>query len=241
MSRILLLGKSGGGKSSSLGSIPELGIKGLDPKETLIISATNKGLPFPGWKKHYTPVTKDASGNYVGNYYFSNNSEHIASVIGLFLNTRPEIKNFVLDDTNYVIQDHYMLNGKKANGFAIFKEISYMMAQIFDAADKIDGNNKNFIMIAHYETYEEDGTTKYKFKTVGKAIDSNITPEGKFEIVLVADQEMDPQTKTVKKYFVTNYDGKIDVAKSPFGMFKDKHIPNDMGLVLDFVEKYENI
>lgn len=134
-----------------------------------------------------------------------------------------------------------MINGKKANGFNIFKDIGYIMAQIFAAADLIDGASKNFIMIAHYETYIEDDITKYKYKTVGKVIDSNITPEGKFEIVLVADQIFDEKNKIAKKHFVTNYDGKIDVAKSPIGMFDEVHIPNDMGLVLDHVEKYENL
>lgn len=242
MARILVLGKTGGGKSTSLGEIPQFNIKGLKPEETFIISATNKGLPFPGWKKNYKPFEKDpATGKMVGNYYITNSSEKIYQVIEHLLKTRPEIKNFVLDDSNYVIQDHYMLNGKKANGFSIFKDIGFMMAQIFAAADLIDNSSKHFIMMAHYETYIEDDITKYKFKTVGKAVDANITPEGKFEIVLVADQSFDPQAKTVNKYFVTNYDGVIDVAKSPIGMFDDKHIPNDMGFVLDKAEAYENL
>ena len=38
MSRILVLGKSGFGKTFSLGEIPELGHKGINPKETYIIS-----------------------------------------------------------------------------------------------------------------------------------------------------------------------------------------------------------
>ena len=46
MAKILMLAKSGFGKSTSLGNIPELEIEGLDPKETFIISCVNKPLPF---------------------------------------------------------------------------------------------------------------------------------------------------------------------------------------------------
>lgn len=43
MSAIAIVGKSGEGKSTSLGSVPELGIKGLDPKNTAIINVARKG------------------------------------------------------------------------------------------------------------------------------------------------------------------------------------------------------
>ena len=45
MSRILVLGKSGFGKTFSLGEIPELGHKGINPKEIVdeVISKLSKG------------------------------------------------------------------------------------------------------------------------------------------------------------------------------------------------------
>jgi hypothetical protein len=64
-----------------------------------------------------------------------------------------------------------------------------------------------------------------------------ISPEGKFEIVLFADQQFDDNTKTVKKIFVTNYDGDLP-AKSPVGMFDSIIIPNDLGYVLDKINEY---
>ena len=54
MSSIAIVGKSGTGKSTSYGQFPELGIKGLDPKETVIINVAGKDLPFRGWKKLYS-------------------------------------------------------------------------------------------------------------------------------------------------------------------------------------------
>ena len=40
MPKILVLAPSGFGKSTSIGQIPELGIKGLNPEETYLISVT---------------------------------------------------------------------------------------------------------------------------------------------------------------------------------------------------------
>ena len=37
--------------------------------------------------------------------------------------------------------------------------------------------------------------------------------------------------------FVTNNDGQLP-AKSPVGMFKDLYIPNDLGLVSDIIDQY---
>ena len=48
MASIAIVGKSGTGKSTSLGQFPELGLKGLPPKETVIINVGGKDLPFKG-------------------------------------------------------------------------------------------------------------------------------------------------------------------------------------------------
>ena len=44
MSSIAIVGKSGTGKSTSYGQFPELGIKGLNPKETVSINVAGKDL-----------------------------------------------------------------------------------------------------------------------------------------------------------------------------------------------------
>ena len=59
MSKILILAPSGFGKSSSIGNIPDLGIKGLDPKTTYLISITTKDLPFKGSKTQFPVTTVD--------------------------------------------------------------------------------------------------------------------------------------------------------------------------------------
>ena len=55
--KALVLARSGFGKSSSIGEIPELNIKGLNPTETYIISCVNKPLPFRGSATKYKVTT----------------------------------------------------------------------------------------------------------------------------------------------------------------------------------------
>jgi len=94
MSRILVLAPSGFGKTFSMGNVPELGHKGLDPKETYIISVTSKPLTFPKSKELYKVAIPGKVSS--GNRYISNNPEEVANIIEA-LRTSP-YKNIVLDD-----------------------------------------------------------------------------------------------------------------------------------------------
>ena len=245
MSKILILGATGGGKSTSIGNIPELKIEGLKPSETFIIACSNKALPFGGWKRNYTrakvnmvnKVIKDVTQT--GNYYVSNTGSNVAELISVVNKNRPDIKTILIDDANYLMQDFYMANALKG-GYDVFKKIGLFMGKIFNAIEEVDAKDKNVIMMAHFEEYKAKNSDRisFRFKTVGNMVQSYITPEGKFEIVLFADQLFDDDTKTVTKRFVTNYDGELP-AKSPIGMFTELYIPNDLGYVLKKINEYE--
>jgi len=60
--------------------------------------------------------------------------------------------------------------------------------------------------------------------------------EGLFTVVLYTKVERGADNK-VKYNFVTNNDGEFP-AKSPFGMFKDLYVSNDLGLVSETIDKY---
>lgn len=119
MSKILILAKSGFGKTTSIGDIPELGLKGLNPEKTYIISAVNKPLPFrnSGSKYKIATITDDPNGknfaNQVasGNRAITNDAKTIAAIINLLANS--PFENIVFDDMNYVSQDFYMKNALK--------------------------------------------------------------------------------------------------------------------------------
>lgn len=131
MSKILVLGKSGSGKSTSIGKIPELNIEGLDPKDTFIISCVNKPLPFKGSSKSYISVNYDTlkkDGRIVvpnsevrnkvievlqsGNRLIARDAWDVAITIDI-LNRSKTYRNIVIDDLNYISQDYYMKNAKK--------------------------------------------------------------------------------------------------------------------------------
>lgn len=109
MSRILILAKSGFGKTFSMGRVDALGHKGLDPKDTYVISVTSKPLTFPGSRDQYKVTTIDAIGE--GNRIITNNPETVAEAIEMLLES--PYKNIVVDDFNYLMQDYYMDNALK--------------------------------------------------------------------------------------------------------------------------------
>src|SRR5574344_2215588 len=96
MAKILVLAKSGFGKSTSLGAIPELGIKGLDPSTTFLISAVNKPLPFRGANKSFVLTDADHIAN--GNRIVSNDAKTVAAIISMLSSPECPFTNIVLDD-----------------------------------------------------------------------------------------------------------------------------------------------
>lgn len=232
MARILVLAKSGFGKTFSIGQIPELGHKGLDPKETYVVSVTSKPLTFPKSRELYkvTPCDKMAEGNRV----ITNDPEKIASILEMLL--KSPYKNIVVDDFNYLMQDYYMANALKG-GWDTPKKIGFFMGKIFNAIEKYGDTDKNIIVLAHGEEMPQpDGRIYLKMKTTGKMVDEYVTPEGKFDITLVGRTKL--ESKKIVKEFITNEDEYTASPKSPYGMFESLYIPNDLGLVVDAVKNY---
>jgi len=91
------------------------------------------------------------------------------------------------------------------------------------------------IFLFHDETLE---TGERKIKTIGKMLDSKITLEGLFTVVLYTKVVHDNKLGN-KYYFQTQTDGD-NTAKSPKGMFEEKLIPNDLNLVIQGIIQYEN-
>lgn len=236
MSKVLILAKSGFGKSTSLGEIPELGIKGLDPKTTFLISCVNKPLPFKGANKKYIVTTPDKITS--GNRIITNDAKIVAQIIAMVGNPATPFANIVLDDMNYISQDFYMKNSLKG-GWDTPKQIGYGMGLIFDAINSVP-DNKNVICLAHYEEYKDKNgdSISYRYKSTGNMVDSYITPEGKFEIVLYGKAHFDEKEKKSIREFVTNDDG-VYPAKSPVGML-DLYIPNDLSIVVNAINEYYN-
>lgn len=231
---ILLLGESGTGKSTSLLPNKELGIKGLNPKETFIINVKGKPLPARGWAKYYTPIDLKKEPK-EGNYLASTNPDVIVKVLNYIGANRPDIKNVVLDDYIYILTQSFI--GKALEtGFQKFSLLAKAGFDVIDAGISMP-ENKNFIVISHNE--ENNGKTEMKL--LGKLLTEKINIPGMFTYTLSTNVEILNEGKT-KYSFATNimYDdrGILVMAKTPYGVFKDLLIPNDLGLVIEEIDKF---
>ena len=157
MASIAVVGKSDTGKSTSFGQFPELGITGLNPKETVVINVSGKDLPFRGWKKLYTGQI--SSG---GNYFESSDANQISKAIDYISNSRTDIKNIVIDDAQYVMAFEFMRRAKE-NGYGKFADIGVNLGKVVESA-RISRKDLKVYFLWHPE---QDRETGYKMKTVG--------------------------------------------------------------------------
>ncbi len=229
MPTIAVVGKSGTGKSTSFCPIPELGIEGINPKESFVISVCQtKDLPFRGWKKYYKDVTTNENGNFLS----TSDPTLIVRAINHVNQQRPEIKNIVIDDGQYIMAFEFM-NRAKESGYNKFTDIGVNINRVITAASNVR-KDLNIFFLWHPENDKEAG---YKMKTVGKMVDDYLTLEGLFSVVLYSKVERDISTNKSRYLFVTNNDGEYP-AKSPVGMFDELYIPNDLGYVIKRIIKY---
>lgn len=226
MASIAVVGKSGTGKSTSYGQFPDIGIKGLNPKETVIINVAGKDLPFRGWKKLYTGKISEG-----GNYFENSDAAQIASAIQYISNSRPDIKNIVIDDSQYIMAFEFMRRAKE-NGYGKFADLGVNLGKVLDAAK----NTRSDLKVYFLWHPEEEKETGFKMKTVGKMVDDYLTLEGLFTVILYTKVTKGNDNK-VKYEFVTNHDGYYP-SKSPIGMFKDLYVSNDLGVVSETIDKY---
>ena len=212
---ILIIGESGTGKSTA--------IRSLDPTSTFIISILDKPLPFKGWKKQYKQYKQDKN-NF--NYYTSDDHLIISKAMESISTKSPEIKTIIIDDFQYIMANEFM-NRASEKGYVKFMEIAEHAWRILINAQRYR-DDLTVIFLSHSEV-GDDG--KIRAKTIGKLLNEKITIEGMFTIVfqsLISDGNY---------YFKTNGD-ESTIAKSPLEMFEDKLIPNDLQMVIDSVNKY---
>tara|TARA_R110000868_G_scaffold14414_2_gene67018 strand:- start:29033 stop:29719 length:687 start_codon:yes stop_codon:yes gene_type:complete len=228
MSAVAIVGGSGTGKSTSIGNIPEIEISGLNPKETVLINVAGKDLPFKGGNKLYSGSVS-ANGNLID----TSDAKVISEAIKYISESRKDIKNIVIDDSQFIMAFEFMKKAKES-GYGKFADIGVNMSKILDASK----NTRKDLTIYFMWHPEKDTDGRLKMKTVGTMIDNYLTLEGLFTVILYAKVDKGASGKMAYQ-FVTNQDGQYP-AKSPIGMFKDLYIKNDLGLVSKLIAEYYN-
>jgi hypothetical protein len=215
----LVLGVTGGGKSYSLRNLPS--------ESTFLIQTTPKMLPFKGGGKKYVKLTKE---NPKGNLFVSDKSSTILKALSS-VNERKEIKYVFLDDMQYTIINSYLKRiREKLNGGDAFQKYNDLAADYNDIMNYIVHEMRDDIIVfvaSHVDTDDFGNTT---IKTVGKLINDKIKIEGMSSLVLLTD--------LIDGEYVFRVNGE-GIQKTPFGMFEENSIPNDLKLVIDAVEKWK--
>ena len=220
---ILVLGQSGSGKSTS--------VENLNPKETFIIQPFNKDLPFKGWKSGYPLYDKTAK---TGNRYVTTVASSAVNLMNHISTTMPEIKTVIIDDLQYWMAAEFMDKAKE-KGFEKFNSMALNFYSLLKTSGELR-EDLTIILLCHTEDNIIDGEKSTTIKTLGKMIDSKITAEGMFTIVLYT--HVTKTDKGVNYNFRTNTNGS-DTCQSPKGMF-EYLIPNDLQYVLTKIKEYEN-
>jgi hypothetical protein len=222
----LIIGDSGCGKSTS--------IESLDPSTTFIINVANKPLPFKGWRSKYTSWSKT---NLTGNMYTKSDPDSIIACLQYVSVQRPEIKTIVIDDWQYMSSFEYMDKAME-KGYDKFTKMAMNLTRVARIQNDLREDLVIFFLNHSEESVDIDGNRKIKAKTIGKMIDSTVTLEGLFSIVLFAKAKKDKELG-VRYVFETQTNGE-NTCKSPKGMFSEFEIPNDLNIVRTAICDYEN-
>ncbi len=213
---ILIIGESGTGKSTS--------IRTLKPDETYIIEVIEKPLPF---KNKYKKTLTDKNGTkIIGNIFVGAEYSKIIKAIQHIDKERPEIKNLVIDDFQYMMAAEFMEKATE-KGYQKFTELAQHTWEVIREA-QYARPDLLFFFLTHSDL---DQNGKYKVKTIGKLLDEKITLEGLFTVVLHA------LIREGQYEFLTQHDG-THVAKSPIDLFDKKLIPNDLQYVKERLDHY---
>lgn len=230
MSQIIALcGFSNCGKSTSL--------KYLNPKETFIISCTNKQLQIPGFRKKYPKVDIE-DGKLSGNWFVSNNYSKIEKILGIVSKTRQEIKTIVIDDANYLLSNETFEQALVKG----YEKFSVMAKNYYDLIQSCQNlrDDLTVVFISHIENFGTDLDPSYRMWVTGKMLINQVNLDGLFSYIIYAERYIDDSEPDEVKYrFRTKTNGN-DTCRSVAGCFKDKYVEPNMQLVIDTITNFEN-
>lgn len=192
------------------GSGKSTSLRNFEPDEVSIFNVASKPLPF----RKRLP---SANGATYGTIY------------GMLTGKKLSKKAYVIDDSQYLMAFEE-LDRAKETGYNKFTE----MALNFSGLVRFVINQLPPDVIVYFLHHvEQTDAGKVKAKTVGKMIDSKLTLEGLFSIVLLCEASSDGHR------FITQSDG-YTTAKSPMDMFPAQ-IDNDLKLVDTTIREYWNL
>lgn len=137
------------------------------------------------------------------------------------------LKAYAIDDSQYLMVFEEF-NRAKESGYGKFTDMAQNFYGLVQTAIR-ETSPDTVVYFLHHTEVDEQG--RIKAKTVGKMIDSKLTLEGLFPIVLLTG------TDGASYWFETQSDG-YTTAKSPLEMFEEKRIDNDLKMVDTTIREY---
>lgn len=205
---VLIMGKSGSGKTYSL--------KNFKNNEVGIISVEKGRLPFKSdLQVAKVPANFEGVKDYATLYRAKYNWILKAIESGKF-------KSVVIDDSQYLLANE-LFDRSAEKGFDKFTQMAANFRGLIHSINESDDDNK-IVYFLHHTELDSDG--REKAKTIGKMLDEKLTVEGCFDIVIYCQDHK----------FYTQTNGQ-STAKTPEGMF-DLEIPNDLKAVDVAIREY---
>lgn len=221
----IILGASGTGKSSS--------IRGLEPKETLILNVLRKKLPFKGSNAMYNSENKN----------LFNVDDHTGAInlLEACNKNAPHIKNIIIDDAIYIMRKEYFKRAKEA-GYGKYTELAQHFQQLISTCENLR-DDINVFLILHSEDITSDNTTVgYKVSTIGKLLDTQYNPMEVVPMILYSGIKYDDKGNATYGFYTHRFkEGTVEIpAKSPADMFEEDFIPNNLSIVVRAMNEYYN-
>lgn len=187
-------------------------------------SGTGKSTSLRNFKKGEIGVLNVASKPlpFRGKLDVANTSDYAIIKQTLMKNT---FNCYAIDDSQYLMAFESFARAYE-RGYEKFTQIAVEFQQLLYTI--INGTSNDTIVYMLHHT-DQDDAGNIKAKTIGKMLDQQLTVEGLFSVVLLA------QTDGEKYTFITN--GRPP-AKSPMGMFEEKEIDNDLKMVDTVIRSY---
>ena len=203
---IMIEGASGSGKSFAMNTLLQEQFK----EQTGVFNVASKRLPF----RNDLKVANHADYTTIFKCWQRSEQSGAWKLI------------YVIDDSQYLMAFDAFGRAKET-GYQKYSDMAVNFYNLIRyAIEKIpDDVNVYFL---HHTEMTDDG--HIKAKTLGKMIDNQLTLEGLFSIVLLA------QTDGKRHWFTTQSDG-YTTAKSPMGMFP-LEIENDLAAVDTAIRDY---
>jgi len=214
---VLVIGESGSGKSTSL--------RNFEAEEMLIINTASKPLPFK--KKLNTYNCDFYEDVVVQSEKDPSKGKRVLGVKSALRKTKA--KSITIDDCQYLMS-HYYMRKRNETGYQKFTDIAGDFFDLIEITKHELPAETIVYFMAHIDT--DTNTGKAKMKTVGKMLDSMITLEGEFTIVL--------RSLANDGRYIFRTQSNSDTAKSPMEMF-DLEIENDLKFVDTIIREYWNL